>query len=653
MKLSANSGRKGANAPAATLSTIQRLAQFAGLGAIAILVAFGTMPSPANAAKKGRCDDKFATAFKPDKDTTVLLVEEFKQGDPVALSNSTTSLPAPVDVCLVKLVVGPGNPGPEGAPSTSPGIGIELWLPDPDVWNERIRNYGSGGYAGGYHADITRLSNNGSANAVHLAAVGKGYVVGTSDHGHGACLKSSIPDPTVPCNNGTSVTINGVTANVASGNGSFLMNPDGSINTVLWHDFSERSMHELAVKTQEAVKAFYGKKQKYAYWDGFSTGGRQGYKLAQKYPADFDGILAGAPAFNWTKFITSELYPQVVMQRELGGPLALTKLNAVSTAAVASCGGSTLGFLLDPLQCRYDPTKDAAALCLPAGTNADPTKCVTPTGAAAIDRIWYGETTDGTYADPAIDNAAGPFPIGANHLWFGLTRGTTLGALAGTPPFSIASVQVALELQDPAVAQTVPAGTFVNATGNGANKWTTLSYAQLANAFYLGIALQPVFSDINTDNPDLSGARDAGTKVLSYHGSADQLIMPQGSINYFTRASAMMGGNVALQKFDRLFLIPGMSHDGTFSNNNSTSGSLDPATGAVTSVNKVPLPQPSTGRDELFEALLDWVEGGNAPVRIDLSSANGSVTMPICMYPLKATYKGSGSVTATASYDCK
>ena len=155
MKLSANSGRKGAKAPAATLSTIQRLAQFAGLGAIAILVAFGTMPSPASAAKKGRCDAKFATAFKPDKDTTVLLVEEFKQGDPVALSNSTTSLPAPVDVCLVKLVVGPGNPGPEGAPSTSPGIGIELWLPDPDVWNERIRDYGSGGYAGGYHADIT------------------------------------------------------------------------------------------------------------------------------------------------------------------------------------------------------------------------------------------------------------------------------------------------------------------------------------------------------------------------------------------------------------------------------------------------------------------------------------------------------------------
>ena len=67
MKLSANSGRKGAKAPAATLSTIQQLAQFAGLGAIAILVAFGTMPSPANAAKKGRCDDKFATAFKPDQ----------------------------------------------------------------------------------------------------------------------------------------------------------------------------------------------------------------------------------------------------------------------------------------------------------------------------------------------------------------------------------------------------------------------------------------------------------------------------------------------------------------------------------------------------------------------------------------------------------
>ena len=190
-----------------------------------------------------------------------------------------------MDVCLIKLVVGPGNSGPEGAPSTSPGIGIEIWLPDEEHWNERIRDYGSGGYAGGYHADITRIGTGGSANPIHLAAVGKGYVVGTSDHGHGACLKSSIPDPTVPCDNGTNIIVNGQAANVASGNGSFLMDPDGSINTVLWQDFAERSMHELAVKTKLAVKAFYGKPQKYAYWDGYSTGGDNSCDTGKNEPS--------------------------------------------------------------------------------------------------------------------------------------------------------------------------------------------------------------------------------------------------------------------------------------------------------------------------------------------------------------------------------
>ena len=612
-----------------------------------------------NNGRKGNCTDKLATAFKSDKNVTVLLVKPFGEGDPVALSNSTASVAAPVDLCLLKLVVGPGNPGPEGMPSTSPGIGIEIWLPDESVWNGRIRDYGSGGFAGGYHADITRLSNGGNANPIHLAAAGKGYAVGTSDHGHGACLKSSIPDPTVPCNNGTRVTINGVTANVAPGNGSFLMNPDGSINTVLWRDFSERSMHELAEKTKMAVKAFYGKQQQYAYWDGFSTGGRQGYKLAQKYPGDFDGILAGAPAFNWSKFITNELYPEVVMQRDLGAPIAVTKLNTVSTLAVAACGGSPLGFLLDPLQCRYDPTKDAAALCTDVagnggvvGTNGDASKCVSLAQATAIDKIWYGETTDGSYPDPLLDNASSP-TVSGNHLWWGLTRGSTLGFLAGTNPFTIASVQVALELQDATYAQVNPPGQLLNAKANAADKWKQLDYAGLASAFELGIALQPLFSDINTDNPDLSGARNAGTKIISYHGLADQLIMPLGSINYFTRASATMGGTTALEQFNRLYLIPGMSHDGSFTNGNSTSGSLDPATGGVTSTNKIPLPQPATGRDELFEALRAWVEQGIAPGRIDLSSANNSVTRPICVYPEKATYNGSGSITVASSYDCK
>jgi len=81
-----------------------------------------------------------------------------------------------------------------------------------------------------------------------------------------------------------------------------------TINKVSWQDFAERAIHEMAEKSKALVKLYYAKPHKYAYWDGFSTGGRQGFKSAQKFPGDFDGILAGAPAFNWTNFITSELY---------------------------------------------------------------------------------------------------------------------------------------------------------------------------------------------------------------------------------------------------------------------------------------------------------------------------------------------------------
>jgi len=566
------------------------------------------------------CDSSIAEKFKPDANTSVVLVKSFKAGEALALSGTPASPTPPVaaaNVCLVKLLVGPGKPGTAGAPSTSSGIGMEVWLPETTAWNRVIRAMGSGGWAGGDHADPTKIGS----RAQFMPAFAKGYVVVASDHGH---------------------TINN--------NGSFAMNPDGSINTVLWQDFAERSLHEMAVKGKALAKAFYGQEQQYAYWDGFSTGGRQGFKLAQKYPTDFNGILAGAPAFNWSKFITAELYPQVAMQRELGGVMAAAKFNLVSGAAVKSCDTLGLGFLLDPLQCRYDPTKDASVLCSgTAGNGVTGTStnaaCVSPTEARVINQIWYGQTATGTYPDPALDNGGKPTLGSADQLWWGLTRGTNLPlSLAGATPFAIAMDQVALELQDPTYAGT----TFLNATGNGANKWKTLDYAGLAQAYAKGIALQPQFSDINTDNADLKAFKDGGGKLLSYHGLADEKIMPQGTINYFSRVSTGMGGNDATQAFFRLFLIPGLAHDSTFTN----SSSIDASTGANISNTKVPLPKYLNGADELFMALRNWVENGVPPAKIDVTSSDSSASLPLCLYPQKATYKGTGSVVSASSYGC-
>ncbi|MGJ7511276.1 tannase/feruloyl esterase family alpha/beta hydrolase [Variovorax sp. GT1P44] len=506
-------------------------------------------------------------------------------------------------------------------------------MPDPGNWNDRIRAFGSGGFAGGRHTDITRIGYEGASfQPLHLAAVANGYVVVVSDHG-----KTSAPY-------------------TGGSNGSFLMNADGSINKVSWQDFSQRAIHEMAEKSKVLVQLYYGKAHKFAYWDGFSTGGRQGFKAAQTYPGDCDGILAGAPAFNWTNFITSEIYPQTVMLKELGGPIAATKLDAISASATKACDPQSLGFILNPASCRYDPSKDAAALCTTsatltgaAGTNGDTNRCLSLAEAQVVNKIWYGQTSDGTAPDPLIDNASGTAPA-SGQLWWGLTRGTSLTSLAGSTPFPIATEDLALTLQSPLYAQTVPA-TFSNATGTPADKWKTLTYADLTNVNAQGVALQSSFSNINTDNPDLSAFRNKGGKILTYHGLADELITPSGSINYYSRAAATMGGDAEVQKFDRLFLIPAMGHNTIFK-----VSAIDAATGTVTASTKVPLPAlPINGSsaDQLFTALRQWVENGTAPNRLDLSSSDGSVSLPICAYPQRATYSGAGSVKVAASYTCE
>lgn len=568
------------------------------------------------------CDDSMKTAFKPDANTSVLLVKAFKQGDVLALSSSsggTTPPPtAAANLCLVKLLVGPGSPGTAGAPSTSAGIGIEVWLPAPAQWNERIRNLGGGGWAGGGHATTTQIGN-----AAAAATAAAGFVVGTTDTGH------------------------------ALNSGAFAMREDGGINTTLWADFSERSLHELALKTKALAAAYYLKPQKYAYWQGCSTGGRQGLKMAQKHPEHYDGYIIEAPAINWTRFITNELYPQVVMQRDLAGQLSNAQTSLVSAAAVSACdvvGGQHLGYITDPRQCRYDPTRDASVLCSGAqgrgvvGTSTN-AACVNLAQAQAINKFWYGQAADGSAPDPLGDNASNASLSSNNHLWWGLSRGADLTALANdglSPPFfgpfPIAPDTVALSLQDPRYSSPQ----FINATGNGLNRWRDMSYADLAAAYVQGNALQSAFSEINTDDPDLSKVRSKGAKIIHFHGWGDQLIPPQGSVNYYTRVANVAGGFAEAQKFDRLFMVPGLGHCGGVG---SVSGSNSPAADA----NSVPLP----AANQFFDALVNWVEKANAPERLVIQSANGSASMPLCPFPKKPVWRGSGSVTTESSYVCQ
>jgi feruloyl esterase len=571
------------------------------------------------------CDDTMKDEFRPDSSTTVLLVKAYRKGDALALP-ATPATPAPPtaanDVCVVKLLVGPGNPGPAGLPSTSPGIGIEVWLPSPANWNHRIHVIGGGGWAGGVQADTTRLAGAGGAggptSSPMIASTMEGAVSASTDTGH-----------------------------PITGTGSFAMNPDGTINTVLWNDFSQRGIHQMAVKTKALTRAYYGKDAKYAYWDGFSTGGRQGHKEAQAHPEDFDGILAGAPAFNWTRFITNELYPQIVYQRDLGGvPLTAAQLNLLGNAAINACdvvGGQHLGYIEDPSECRYDPTHDASVLCTSSGGTNTTASCVSATQAQAMNKLWYGQTRNGAAPSPAVDNSWDP-TLDGNHLWYGLTRGSSFGGLGGSvngvpAPFTIATDMVALEDQDPTLATP----SFVNPTGTGANGWKNLSYPQLGAAYDNGLLLQRQFAHINTDDADLHRFKASGGRMLMYHGLADVLIMPQGSIHYYDRVVREMGGLKHVQKFYRFFLIPGMTHG---LGNGTTNPTANP-----------PLPRnAATGTQQLYDVLTDWVEKGIAPTRIEISSAVTPTfpvakSRPICLYPAKAMYIG-GDVNTASSYVC-
>lgn len=572
------------------------------------------------------CDDTMKDEFKPDSRTTVLLVKAFSKGEFLALSGTPTTPTPPIadnDVCVVKLLVGPGNPGPAGLPSTSGGIGIEVWLPARANWNNRIHVIGGGGWAGGVHTNIALLAGAGGAggptSSPRIAATIEGAVSATTDTGHSS-----------------------------TGSGSFAMNPDGTINTVLWDDFARRGIHEMAVKTKALTKAYYGRSARYAYWDGFSTGGRQGHKLAQVHAEDFDGILAGAPAFNWTRFITSELYPQIVYQRDLGGvPLSSGQLTLLGNAAINACdlvGGQHLGYIEDPSQCRYDPTQDVNVLCPASGGTSTSANCVSATQAQAMNKLWYGQTRDGSAPSPAVDNSWA-HTLDGNHLWYGLTRGTSFGGLGGSSatgvpaPFTIATDLVALENQNPALATP----SFQNPTGNGSNGWLGLSYAQLGMAYDNGLLLQRQFAHINTDDPDLHRFRAEGGKMLMYHGLADVLIMPQGSIRYYDRVVRNIGSLRAVQRFYRFFLIPGMAHG-------LSNGTTNPAANP-------PLPgNAASGTQQLYDVLTNWVENGVAPTRIDISSPVTATfpvakSRPICLYPMKAKFIG-GDVNVGSSYIC-
>ena len=438
---------------------------------------------------------------------------------------------------------------------THPPVGdkVKIFLAFPlKKWNGRFQGVGGGGFSGGSPGGVR-------------APAAQGFAAGSTDTGHDG------------------------------GSGSFALDANGRLNWPLIHDNAYLGIHEMTVTGKALAAAFYGAAPVRAYFNGCSTGGRQGLMEAQRYPADYDGIMSGAPAINWTRLHPEQLWGSLVMLDAKTVP-AMCKFNAATAAATSACDqldGVQDGVLEDPARCTWDPK----AL---VGTSAGECGAFTEADADVIRKIWEGpKRRDGSF------------------LWYGLTRGADFGGLSGTQgtPPRPAPNPITLDwfrfflTQDPRW------------------DWTTISrgaYEQLWDQ-----SVEEFSAVIATDTPDLSAFRDRGGRILMWHGQSDQLIYPGGSIDYYNRVAKQMGGAAKTAAFLRFFLAPGVAHCG---------GGPGPA---------------PTGQ---FAALIEWVENGRAPdtllaVRRDRSGAVVR-SRPLCQYPLVARYKGTGSTDDAANFTC-
>jgi len=457
----------------------------------------------------------------------------------------------------------------------APAINIEIWLPLPNAWNNRFQGVGGGGYAG-------TISWSALAGAVET-----GYSTASTDTGHSAFAP----------NNGL-------------GGGGFALNqPADTLNKGLIEDFAERSELELARKGKTLTRAFYGTGPRFSYWTGCSTGGRQGWIMAQRHAEEYDGLLTGAPAFNWDRFIPAELWGEVAMNQEVGAPISTAKLSAVTGAAVAACAGhsgdgtlTTDAFLADPRLCTYNPAQMSCS-AQPANPN-----CLSTQEAGAVSKIWDG-----------------PRDRKGKRLWFGLDRGASLLGLDGPVPFTIATDHFAYWIHQ-----------------NPSFDWHTVTETSFVTDFFTSEAK---FEDvIGTDSIDLDEFIEHKAKDITYHGVADQLIFSRGTTNYFERLHEKYGAR-NVDKFARLFRVPGMGHCAGGPGPNAF-GQGGPAV-------------PADPQHNIFLALVNWVEFGIAPDEViatkyvgDNPASGVAFTRPLCVFPKLAHYSGVGNPNDAANWTC-
>ena len=528
----------------------------------ALLSALLAMPAPAAAAAlgaAGSCGDLAklalphatitvaasvaAGAFRPDDGDlatahAIALRSDLATAHAIALRSDAgefTALPA---FCRVAVTL---------KPTSDSDIKIEVWLPAAD-WNGKFQAVGNGAFSGSI------------AYSAMARALARGYAAASTDTGHA-----------------------GNTASFALGHPEKLI------------DFGWRAVHEMTVASKLVVAAHFGAPAKFSYWNGCSAGGRQAMVSAQRFPADFDGIIAGAPGLDWTGRAAQAVRVAQALDNDPAARLLQPQRQLLHRAVVEACDaldGVKDGLLENPARCTFDP---AVLQC----QGASDTGCLSAPQVETARLIYSGVKNPTTGRE-----IAGLLP--GSELGWSDTGWTASARATGIDQFRFVA------FADPS--------------------WTLQQFnadTDIARADDVG---GPI---VNALDPNLRPFLDRGGKLIQYHGWSDPVISPLTSIQYYEKVAQVVGHGAAQNRsmeatgeFFRLFMVPGMQH---------CQGGPGP---------------------NLFDRLnvLDtWVDRGRAPERIVASHVTGGQvdrTRPLCAYPKQATYDGTGSTDDAANFTC-
>jgi feruloyl esterase len=356
-------------------------------------------------------------------------------------------------------------------PTKDSNIKIEIWMP-VSSWNGRFLGVGNGGWGGSI------------AYPALLTALKQGFAAASTDTGHAG----------------------------KSGDASFAL---GHREKLI--DFGYRSVHLMSVDAKAIITKFYGKPIRYSYWNGCSTGGKQALTEAQRYPDDYDGIVAGAPANFFTHLMFGNIWPAIATLRDPAAKIADKKYPVIHRAVMKACDavdGVEDGIIDNPEGCHFNPE---VLQC----KESDGPECLPPPQVHAIQEIYAGVKNSRT----------------GEQIFPGLEPGCPLEQATGAPPDHPLNFFRYVLFKNPDW------------------KWQTLNFDSDVT-----LADQTAGTILNAVDPDLKAFQEHGGKLILYHGWSDPHISPMSTVNYYESVVTAMGGAAAAENFVRLFMVPGMGH---------------------------------------------------------------------------------------------